>query len=233
MPVGAELDAAGVGPFYTPAASFYRVDTALLVPHIDVQEWRLRIHGMVQQTMELAYTQLVDRDLIERDITLNCVSNEVGGRYIGNARWIGASLAPLLDEAGVLDGATQIVSRSPDGMTIGTPTAIALDGRDAMLAVAMNGQPLPFEHGFPVRMLVPGLYGYESGTKWVEDLELTTLEAFDAYWVKRGWAQQVAVKTSSRIDTPRDKANLRSGTVPGCGRRVGATSRHRRRRGSR
>ena len=118
---------------------------------------------------------------------------------------------------GVLDGATQIVSRSPDGMTIGTPTAIALDGRDAMLAVAMNGQPLPFEHGFPVRMLVPGLYGYESGTKWVEDLELTTLEAFDAYWVRRGWAQQVAVKTSSRIDTPRDKANLRSGTIPVAG----------------
>jgi hypothetical protein len=98
-------------------------------------------------------------------------------------------------------------------MTIGTPTSIALDGRDAMLAVAMNGEPLPFEHGFPVRMLVPGLYGYESATKWIVDIELTTLAAADAYWVERGWAQVAPIKTASRIDTPRNGEQVPRGSV--------------------
>lgn len=213
LPTGAQLAAKGISPFYTPNENFYRVDTALLVPQVHLRDWKLQIHGMVDHPMTLAFSDLVERPLIERDITLNCVSNQVGGRYIGNARWIGAALTPILEEAGVQAGATQIVSRSVDGMTIGTPTAIAMDGRDSMLAVAMNGQPLPFEHGFPVRMLVPGLYGYESATKWIVDIELTTLEAFDAYWVKRGWIQQVPVKTSSRIDTPSNKSKVPAGPV--------------------
>ncbi len=213
LPTGGQLDVGGISPFSTSNDSFYRVDTALLVPQVDVKTWTLRIHGMVDHPTSIGFEQLVARDLIERDITLNCVSNQVGGKYIGNARWIGAPLKPLLEEAGVQAAASQIVSRSPDGMTIGTPTAIALDGRDAMLAVAMNGQPLPFAHGFPVRMLIPGLYGYESGTKWIVDMELTTLDAFDAYWVKRGWAQQVLVKTSSRIDVPKNGSRLKAGTI--------------------
>ena len=166
---------------------------------------------MVERPITLDYRRLLERPLIERDVTLTCVSNEVGGSYIGNARWIGAPLKALLDEAGVAPQATQIVSRSVDGFTVGTPTAIAMDGRDAMLAVAMNGRPLPIEHGFPVRMIVPGLYGYVSATKWVVDLELTTFEAYDAYWVERGWAQQAPIKTESRIDTPRSGASLTTG----------------------
>src|SRR5436190_8318280 len=168
---------------------------------------------MVRNELSLDYAALLERPLMERDVTLTCVSNPVGGRYIGNARWIGAPLPDLLREVGVDPGADQIVSRSVDGFTVGTPTAVVLDGRDAMLAVAMNGQPLPFEHGFPVRMLVPGLYGYESATKWIVDMELTTLEAFDAYWVQRGWVQQVPVKTSSRIDTPAKGVPVKAGPV--------------------
>jgi hypothetical protein len=146
-------------------------------------------------------------------VTLTCVSNPVGGRYIGNARWIGAPLADLLREAGVDPGADQIVSRSVDGFTVGTPTAVVMDGRDAMLAVAMNGQPLPLEHGFPVRMIVPGLYGYVSATKWLVDIELTTFASYDAYWVRRGWAQQAPIKTESRIDLPKPGATVPAGPV--------------------
>lgn len=213
LPAGTELAVPGISPFTTPSKDFYRVDTTLLVPQIQLKDWKLQVHGMVDHPITLTFADLIARPLIERDITLNCVSNEIGGRYIGNARWIGAALKPILDEAGVQAGATQIVTRSADGMTIGTPTQIAMDGRDSMLAVAMNGTPLPFEHGFPVRMLVPGLFGYESATKWIVDMELTTLESFHAYWVKRGWAQQVPVKTSSRIDTPSSSTNLAAGPV--------------------
>ena len=168
---------------------------------------------MVDREVVLTYDQLLRRPLIERDITLTCVSNQVGGPYIGNARWVGAALQPILEAAGVHPAADQIVSRSADGMTIGTPTAAAMDGRDAMLAVAMNGEPLPVNHGFPVRMVIPGLYGYVSATKWVVDLELTTFGAFDAYWVQRGWAQQAPIKTQSRIDVPRSKQGLPRGPV--------------------
>ena len=147
------------------------------------------------------------------------MSNEVGGGYVGNARWIGAPLAAVLDEVGVDPAATQLVSRSSDGFTIGTPTAVVMDGRDAMLAIAMNGEPLPLEHGFPVRMVVPGLYGYVSATKWLVDLELTTLEAYDAYWIQRGWAKEAPVKTQSRIDTPKNGATVSVGTVPSPGSR--------------
>jgi DMSO/TMAO reductase YedYZ molybdopterin-dependent catalytic subunit len=212
-PEGSDLDVPGVAPFLTPNADFYRVDTALFVPAVDAATWTLRVHGMVDREITLDFDQLLARPMIERDVTLACVSNEIGGPYVGNARWIGAPLADLLREAGVHAEASQIVSRSADGFTIGTPTAIATDGRDAMLAVSMNGEPLPLEHGFPVRMVVPGLYGYVSATKWVVDLELTTLDAYDAYWIQRGWAKEAPIKTQSRIDTPADGARLAPGPL--------------------
>ena len=165
----------GISPFFTPNDRFYRVDTALLVPAVTAEEWQLRIHGMVDRELTLTYEQLLARPLIERDITLTCVSNPVGGHYLGNARWIGAPLKDILEEAGVHGGADQLVARSVDGFTVGTPTAALLDGRDAMLAVAMNGEPLPIAHGFPVRVVVPGLYGYVSATKWVVDMEADDL----------------------------------------------------------
>ncbi len=213
-PASADVGVAGVGPFITPNDDFYRVDTALFVPAVDADAWKLQVHGMVDRPLTITYAELLARPLIERDVTLACVSNRVGGRYVGNARWTGARLKDLLDEAGVQPGATQIASRSADGFTVGTPTSVALDGRDSMLAVAMNGVPLPLEHGFPVRMVVPGLYGYESATKWLVDIELTTFPAFTPYWVARGWASQVLIKTESRIDTPRSNASLRAGTIP-------------------
>ncbi|MET0418228.1 MAG: molybdopterin-dependent oxidoreductase [Actinoplanes sp.] len=204
----------GIAPgFTTTAASFYRVDTALTVPRVNPDTWSLRIHGMVRTELELSLEDLLKRPLIERDITLNCVSNEVGGPYVGTARWLGVPLAPLLREAGLDTRADQIVARSVEGMTIGTPVATALDGRDTMLAVAMNGEPLLPEHGFPVRMLTPGLYGYAGACKWVTELELTTFAAFDAYWVERGWAQQGTVRTASRIDRPRPFARPNPGLV--------------------
>jgi DMSO/TMAO reductase YedYZ molybdopterin-dependent catalytic subunit len=193
----------GISPFFTPNDRFYRVDTALLVPAVTAEDWQLRIHGMVDRELTLTYEQLLARPLIERDVTLTCVSNPVGGHYLGNARWIGAPLRDILEEAGVRPGADQLVARSVDGFTVGTPTAALLDGRDAMLTVGMNGEPLPISHGFPVRVVVPGLYGYVSATKWVVDMELTTFGAYDAYWIVRGWAQQAPIKTESRIDVPR------------------------------
>lgn len=199
--------------YYTANRSFYRVDTALTVPQVDPDTWRLHVHGAVDRELNLDYRTLTARSTIERDITLNCVSNEVGGPYIGNARWLGVPLAPLLREAGVKGGADQIVARSVDGMTIGTPVSTALDGRDTMLAIGMNGEALPLEHGFPVRMLTPGLYGYVGACKWITDIELTTFDAYDPYWVKRGWARQAPVKTSSRIDKPQGLATLTAGPV--------------------
>jgi DMSO/TMAO reductase YedYZ molybdopterin-dependent catalytic subunit len=212
-PAVAGLDVPGLSPFVTPNAAFYRVDTALLVPAVKAEDWSLRVHGMVDHELTLTFDELMARPLIEREVTLTCVSNEVGGEYVGNASWLGAPLKDLLEEAGVDAGADQLVSRSVDGFTAGSPTAVLTDGRDAMLAIAMNGEPLPIEHGFPVRMVVPGLYGYVSATKWVVDLELTTFDAFDAYWIRRGWAQQAPIKTESRIDTPRRGADLAAGTV--------------------
>jgi DMSO/TMAO reductase YedYZ molybdopterin-dependent catalytic subunit len=214
LPAGVDLGLTDLTPFVTSNDDFYRVDTALFPPQVRSDDWTLRIHGMVDRPLEITYDQLLARDLVERDVTLSCVSNEVGGPYAGNARWTGALLRPILEEAGVHADADQLVSRSADGMTIGTPTAAVMDGRDAMLAVAMNGEPLPIAHGFPVRMIVPGLYGYVSATKWVVEIEATTFDAFDAYWVERGWAEEPpAVKTMSRIDTPRPLAGVGQGTV--------------------
>ncbi|MBE1489652.1 molybdopterin-dependent oxidoreductase [Plantactinospora soyae] len=208
----------GVQPgFHTPNAEFYRVDTALTVPRLDVDDWRLRIRGRVDRPVELRFTDLLRRELVERDITLNCVSSEVGGPYVGTARWLGVPLAPLLREAGIQAGADQVVARSAEGMTIGTPVETVLDGRDAMLVVGMNGEPLPHEHGFPVRMLTPGLYGYAGACKWLTELELSTFDDFDAYWVRRGWAARAPVKTASRIDRPAPFARMSAGTVPVAG----------------
>ena len=173
----------GAVPFVTPNAKFYRVDTALAVPEVDPRTWTLQVHGRVDREITLTYSQLVARPLIERWVTLCCVSNEVGGDLISNARFLGARLADVLREAGIHADADQLVATSADGMTIGTPTAAVLDGRDAMLAIGMNGQPLPLNHGFPVRMIVPGLYGYVSACKWIVDLEATTFADTDAYWV--------------------------------------------------
>ncbi|MFC4562370.1 molybdopterin-dependent oxidoreductase [Nocardiopsis mangrovi] len=219
LPDGAELDIDGLSSFFTPNDSFYRIDTALSVPRLDATTWSLRVHGRGAREREYSFDDLLGRpDLMERDVTLACVSNPVGGSYVGNARWIGVPVAALLREAGVrspADGgsADQLVSRSSDGMTIGTPVADVLDGRDAMLAVGMNGRPLPVEHGFPVRMVVPGLYGYVSACKWLVELELTSFADFDAYWVPRGWSARGPIKTQSRIDTPRDGDRIASGRV--------------------
>jgi DMSO/TMAO reductase YedYZ molybdopterin-dependent catalytic subunit len=208
---GPPLPAGVAADFLTPNAAFYRVDTALALPRVDLDAWRLRIGGLVDSPVELSFAELLDRPLVERVVTLNCVSNEVGGPYVGTARWLGVPLAPLLREVGVRDGADQLLARSVDGMTTGTPVAALLDGREPLLCVGMNGEPLPVEHGFPVRMLTPGLYGYAGACKWLRELELTTFAAADAYWVARGWSPQGPVKTASRIDTPAPFAQLGTG----------------------
>ncbi|MEU6278306.1 molybdopterin-dependent oxidoreductase [Streptomyces populi] len=219
VPARAALRVPGISPFTTPNSSFYRVDTALVVPKVDATTWRLRVHGQgVRRAVTYSFDDLLRRELIERDITLTCVSNEVGGPYAGNARWIGVRLAGLLAECGVKPPsrggtADQLVARSVDGMTIGSPVEDVMDGRDALLALGMNGEPLPFAHGFPVRMVVPGLYGFVSACKWIEDIELTTFDAYDPYWVKRGWARRAPIKTASRIDTPKPFARPGAGTV--------------------
>lgn len=195
------------------------MDTALVVPKVDASGWRMRIHGKgVRRPATYSFDDLLRRELIERDITLTCVSNEVGGPYVGNARWIGVRLADLLAECGVMPPsrggrADQLVARSVDGMTIGSPVEDLMDGRDAMLALGMNGEPLPFEHGFPVRMVVPGLYGFVSACKWIADIELTTFDSYDPYWVNRGWARRAPIRTESRIDTPNPFARPKAGTV--------------------
>ncbi|WP_228978197.1 molybdopterin-dependent oxidoreductase [Streptomyces sp. DH12] len=219
LPAGVAVRVPGVSPFTTPAADFYRVDTALVVPEVDVSGWRLRLHGEgVTRPRTYTFAELLARPLTERYATLTCVSNEVGGPYVGTARWLGVPLAELLREAGVRPPsqggrADQLVARSVDGMTIGTPVEDVMDGRDALLAVGMNGEPLPFERGFPVRMVVPGLYGYVSACKWIEEIELTTFAAHDAYWVRRKWARRAPVKTQSRIDTPRPFSRPAAGVV--------------------
>jgi len=198
-------------PWNTPNGTFYRIDTAISVPQINPKDWELRIRGMVEREITLSYADLLARPLIERWITLACVSNEVGGQLIGNAHFLGARLADLLREAGVHRGADQLVMRSSDGMTIGAPTAVVMDGRDALVAVGMNGVPLPIEHGFPARIVVPGLYGYVSACKWVVDIEATTFASQQAYWVQGGWAAQTDIKLESRIDTPRSGDTVKVG----------------------
>jgi DMSO/TMAO reductase YedYZ molybdopterin-dependent catalytic subunit len=210
-PAGADLAQPGITPLYTPNREFYRIDINLVVPQIPAETWTLRVHGMVDNEIELTFAQLLERPLIEEDITLVCVSNEVGGRLAGNARWLGAPLRDLLVEAGVRPDADQVVGRSSDGFTTGFPFADAMDGRPALVAVGMNGEPLPLEHGFPARLVVPGLYGYVSATKWLTEIELTRFDRFDQYWVKREWSERAPIKLFSRIDTPRALARIAPG----------------------
>jgi DMSO/TMAO reductase YedYZ molybdopterin-dependent catalytic subunit len=201
----------GLSSFYTPDNNFYRVDTAIVVPQVSPSTWQLKIHGMVDNPMTINFQQLQNLPAIERDITLTCVSQTVGGNYIGNARWQGTLLADVLRKAGVQKGADQIVMRDVNQMNIGVSLAAVMDGRDALLAYGMNGQALPAEHGFPVRVVVPGLYGYVSACKWVVDMQLTTYAAFNSYWQVRGWSAQAPIKTESRIDTPKTGASLKAG----------------------
>ncbi|WP_030160614.1 molybdopterin-dependent oxidoreductase [Glycomyces sp. NRRL B-16210] len=210
-PAGTGLDVEGLTRYLTPNADFYRVDTALVLPRVLPEDYVLRVTGRVANPIELTFADLLERELVEREITLSCVSNEVGGNLAGNARWLGAPLADLLAEAGPESGADQVVSRSADGWTAGTPTEICMDGRDALVAVGMNGEPLPLEHGFPVRMIVPGLYGYVSATKWLVEIELSSFADFDAYWVRRDWSAEGPVKTFSRIDTPKPLKRVATG----------------------
>ncbi|MEU7985665.1 molybdopterin-dependent oxidoreductase [Streptosporangium canum] len=211
LPAGVDLRIRGLSPFVTPNHDFYRVDTALVVPQVDPRSWTLRIHGMVDRPVELTFADLMKRPLEEADITLCCVSNEVGGPYVGNARWLGTSLAGVLRDAGVRKGADMLLSTSADGWTCGTPVDVVLDGRDALLAFGMNGEALPVEHGFPVRQVVPGLYGYVSATKWVTDIKVTRFDRDEAYWTPKGWSAMGPVKTQSRIDLPRDGARVAPG----------------------
>lgn len=197
------LDVDGISPLVTPTEDFYRIDTAFVPPRVDASTWSMRITGLVDREVELTYDDLLEMDMVERYITIACVSNEVGGGLVGNAKWLGVPLGEVLDLAGVQPGAEQLVGRSVDRFTVGFPVEAAFDGRDALVAVAMNDEPLPIEHGFPARLVVAGLYGYVSATKWLEELQLTEWDAFDAYWIPRGWAKEAPIKTQTRIDTPR------------------------------
>ncbi|HEY0932724.1 MAG TPA: molybdopterin-dependent oxidoreductase [Trebonia sp.] len=217
VPAGAQLKIPGLSPFFTPNAQFYRVDTDLVVPQVSPESWTLRIDGMVSRPVEVTFAELLRMPLTEADITLVCVSDVVGGPYNGNARWLGVPLATLLRRAGVQAGADQVLSTGTDGMTISTPLQAILDGRNALVAVGMNGQPLPVAHGFPARMVVPGLFGYVSATKWLTKLTVTTFARQQAYWTQRGYSAQAPIKTESRIDVPKPLAQVKAGRVPVAG----------------
>ena len=202
-PAPSSVQAPNAASFYTANADFYRIDTALVVPRISVDDWALSVTGMVDEPITYTFDELTSSfDVVESDITLTCVSNTVGGDLVGTARWRGVRLDQVLEQSGIDPGADQIVGRSSDGYTGGFPVA-ALDGRDALIAFGMNGEPLPPEHGYPARLIVPGLYGYVSATKWLTEIELTTFDAFDHYWVPRGYAAEAPIKQQSRIDSPR------------------------------
>ncbi len=204
----------GVAPWVTSPASLYRVDTAFSVPQIAPEDWQLRVHGMVRRELRLDYRDLLDLGLTEHWMTLCCVSNPVGGSLVGNAWWSGVLTSKVLAEAGPRAGADAVLSRSADGWTAGTPLSTLTDGRTAMFAVAMNGKPLLPEHGFPVRMVVPGLYGYVSATKWVVDVKVTRFDDITAFWTERGWSPKGPVKTQSRIDVPDNGADIPGGPTP-------------------
>jgi DMSO/TMAO reductase YedYZ molybdopterin-dependent catalytic subunit len=211
FPQGLEAQFPEITPLRVPNKDFYRVDTRLDTPIVDIDSWTLTIDGDVEQEMTFTFEDIMAMPLIERDITLTCVSNSVGGPFVGGTRWLGVRLTDLLDMAGVGDKADQLFSRDFDGMTISTPLDLVRDGRDAMLAIAMNGEPLPREHGFPARLVIPGLYGFISATKWVTQLTLTTYAEKSAYWTQREWATDAPIKISSRIDTPKPLQELRKG----------------------
>ncbi|MCD6639726.1 MAG: molybdopterin-dependent oxidoreductase, partial [Nocardioides sp.] len=214
FPAGLERTVPGITPLRTPPGEFYRVDTRLVVPRVDVDDWTLTIDGDVDRVVEIGFDDLAAMRLVERDITLTCVSNEVGGPYVGGARWLGVPLRDVLDLAGI-DGtaADQVLSTDVGGMTISTPLGVALDGRDSLIAIGMNGAPLPRAHGFPARMVVPGLYGYVGACKWISRMTLTTYAEQQAYWTERDWAVDGPVKVSSRVDTPRPFSDQPPGRV--------------------
>jgi len=215
LPPGAELTVDGLTPLVVPADRFYRIDTALVTPSVDISSWQLRIHGMVDREIVLRYADLTQMPLFEQYVTIACVSNEVGGNLVGNAKWTGVKLREVLAMAGVQAGATQLVGRSVDGFTAGMPTEWVMDpSREPMIALKMDDAPLPRNHGYPARLIVPGLYGYVSATKWLSELELTTLEAFDAFWITRGWSKLGPILTQSRIDVPSYGDRVAVGRVP-------------------
>lgn len=211
VPAGAELGIDGLAPVITPSADFYRIDTALVVPQVDPADWTLRVHGLVEQEVVLRWDDLVALPQKETVATLTCVSNEVGGSLIGTARWLGVPIRDVLARARPTADADMVLSRSVDGFTASTPLDVLTDERDALLAIGMNGEPLPTAHGFPVRMVVPGLYGYVSATKWVSELEVTRFDRAEGYWTPRGWSERGPVKLQSRIDVPRAGAGLDAG----------------------
>jgi len=203
----------GLPPYVTPNETFYRIDTAIFVPRVDVTRWTLTIGGRVDRQRTYTYRDLLAMDLVEEPVTIACVSNDVGGHLVGNARWLGVPLGDLLGPAGVHVDATQIVGRSVDDFTVGIPTAQALDGRVALVAVGMNGEPLPATHGYPARLIVAGLYGYASATKWLTELRLTTREEFDGFWIERGWTKDGPIQLASRIDVPESGAKVPAGRI--------------------
>lgn len=213
LPAGLNPAIRGLTPFVTPNSSFYRVDTALSVPQLDPNSWRLKIEGMVDHPFSLSYSDILDMPLTERDITLTCVSNEVGGSYAGTARWLGVPLTTLMARAGLNPAAEQLFATASDGFTTSTPVKLALDGRDAMLVIGMNGEPLPTQHGFPARLIVPGLYGFVSACKWVTSIKATTYAADKSYWTKRKWATDAPIYTETRIDVPQSLATVPAGPV--------------------
>jgi DMSO/TMAO reductase YedYZ molybdopterin-dependent catalytic subunit len=212
VPAGVEAGVDGIAPFVTPNRDFYRIDTALIVPQVRAEDWTLRVTGMVDRPFELTYGELSELDVVEADITMTCVSNPVGGDLVGHARWLGVLTRDLLDRAGVRRGADQVVGRSVDGYTCGFPLS-AVHDRPALVAIGMNGEPLPLRHGFPARLVTPGIYGYVGATKWLTELEVTTFDAFDQYWVPRGYAAEAPIKTMTRIDTPRSFQTVPAGRV--------------------
>lgn len=213
IPAGADLKVPGAVPFVVPNDDFYRIDTALVVPRLNADEWRLRVTGLVEREVEIDWKTLQDKEMREALVTLTCVSNEVGGDLVGNAVWTGWPVRELLAMAGPKPGADMVLQTSADGWTCGTPLAALTDDRNALLAVRMNGDPLPFEHGFPVRMVVPGLYGYVSATKWVTELKVTRFADDEGYWTPRGWSPLGPIKTASRIDVPRSGEAVPAGRV--------------------
>lgn len=211
IPIGADFVKDGTPSFITSGKDFYRIDTALSVPRIRAEEWALRVHGMVERPMVLTFEEIRQRDLVEETVTLTCVSNEVGGPYISTGKFVGVKIGDMLREAGVKAGADQLFSTSDDGFTAGSPLDYVLER--GMIAIGMNGEPLPAEHGFPARLVVPGLYGYVSATKWVTDLNVTTFAKEQGYWIPRGWAARAPIKTMSRIDRPKGFARVQGKTV--------------------
>jgi DMSO/TMAO reductase YedYZ molybdopterin-dependent catalytic subunit len=213
LPAGVQAPVDGITPFITPNEDFYRIDTALIVPELDPESWELRVHGMVEEEFSITFDELMKSELIESHVTLTCVSNVVGGNLAGNAKWLGFPIREVLARAKPKDGADMVLSTSSDGFSASTPLPVLQDGRDAMLAIGMNGEPLPLEHGFPVRMVVPGLYGFVSATKWVVDLEVTTFAEKAGYWTSRGWSSHGPIKTASRVEVPRAFGRIPAGKV--------------------